>query len=217
VSSFRGEHYTWHAVQQLLGERAGLPIEFPSWFPSIGDFVGNDDVRVRRYFPAFLQACKTIALMRSFKQKEEELQRQGKIMVKFTDFAIAALIFGPVFAQSLDKASEQESLTQQVVQRISARNDGQPVSATDLAQELNISGDRAYSLLRAATDAGTISRANRPTRTNLKLYLPARGSSFLPDPEVLFHKLRDSSSARVKFVHPITGEWVEYRHAGTRK
>jgi len=201
----------WHAVQQLLGERAGLPIEFPSWFPSIGDSVGNDDVRVRRYFPAFLQACKTIALMRSFKQKEEGLQRQGKIMVKFTDFAIAALIFGPVFAQSLDKASEQESLTQQVVQRISARNDGQPVSATDLAQELNISGDRAYSLLRAATDAGTISRANRPTRTNLKLYLPATGGSFLPDPEVLFHKLRDSSSERVKFVHPITGEWVEYR------
>ena len=34
--------------------------------------------------------------------------RQGKITVKFTDFAIAALIFGPVFAQSLDKVSEQE-------------------------------------------------------------------------------------------------------------
>jgi hypothetical protein len=123
----------WHAVQQLLGERAGFPIEFPSWFPSIADFVGNDDVRVRRYFPAFLQACKTIALMRSFKQKEEELQTQGQILVKFTNFAIAALIFGPVFAQSLEKVGEQEFTTQQNVQRISARNDGKPVSATDLA------------------------------------------------------------------------------------
>ena len=135
-------------------------------------------------------------------------------MVKFTDFAIAALIFGPVFAKSLDKVGEQEFQTQQNVQRISARNDGQPVSATDLARELNISGDRAYSLLRAATDAGTISRANQPTRTNLKLYLPATGGSFLPDPEVLFHKLRDSSSERVRFVHPITGLWVEYRRDG---
>ena len=138
-------------------------------------------------------------------------------MVKFTDFAIAALIFGPVFAKSLDKVSEQEFQTQQNVQRISARNDGQPVSATDLAQEMNISSDKAYSLFRSAMDAGTITRANQPARTNLKLYLPATGGSFLPDPEALFHKLRDSSSARVKFVHPITGEWVEYRHAGTRK
>jgi hypothetical protein len=103
------------------------------------------------------------------------------------------------------------------VQRISARKDGQPVSANDLERELNISPDKAYSLLRAATEAGTISRANQPTRTNLKLYLPATGSSFLPDPEALFHKLMDSSSERVKFIHPITGEWVEYRRYGKRK
>jgi hypothetical protein len=211
------ELQVWHQVQHLLQSRAEFPIDFPEWFGPITQSVRNDDVVVRRYFPAFLQACKTVALIRSFKRDEEKLRREGKITVKFTDLAIAALIFGPAFAQSLDKASEQEFTTQQHVQRISARKDGEPVSATELAQELNISGDRAYSLLRAATDAGTISRANRPTRTNLKLYLPARGSSFLPDPEVLFHKLRDSSSARVKFVHPITGEWVEYRHAGTRK
>jgi hypothetical protein len=34
---------------------------------------------------------------------------------------------------------------------------------------------------------------------------------------VLFHKLRDSSSERVKFIHPITGEWVEYRRDGKHK
>ena len=206
----------WHEVQRLLEERAGFPIEFPSWFPSIADFVGNDDVRVRRYFPAFLQACKTVALIRSFKRNEEELRKEGKITVKFTDFAIAALIFAPVFAKSLDQASEQEFETQQHVERISARNDGRPVSATDLARELNISPDKAYSLLRSAKDAGTVIKANPPARTNLKLYLPATGGSFLPDPEALFHKLRDSSSERVKFIHPITGEWVEYRRDGNK-
>jgi hypothetical protein len=206
------ELQAWHQVQHLLKSRAELPIAFPDWFRTISQSVPNDDVRVRRYFPAFLQACKTVALIRSFKRDEEQLRQQGRIMVKFTDFAIAALIFGPAFAQSLDKASEQEFETQQNVQRISARNDGQPVSATDLARELNISGDRAYSLLRAATDAGTISRANQPTRTNLKLYLPATKGSFLPDPEILFHKLKDASSERVRFIHPITGEWTEYRH-----
>ena len=204
----------WHEVQRMLGERAGLAIEFPSWFEAMSDFVRNDDVRVRRYFPAFLQACKTIALIRSFKRDEEELRKETKITVKFTDLAIAALIFGPVFAQSLDKVSEEEFSTQQHVERISARMDGQPVSATDLAQELNISSDKAYSLLRSAMGAGTISRVNPPARTNPKLYLPATGGSFLPDPEGLFHKLRDSSSERVKFIHPITGEWVEYRRDG---
>jgi hypothetical protein len=211
------ELQAWHQAQRLLQNRAEFPIVFPEWFQPIPQSVRNDDVVARRYFPAFLQACKTVALIRSFRQDEAELQRQGKITVKFTDLAIAALIFAPVFAQSLDKASEQEFTTQQHVQRISARKDGKPVSATDLAGELNISGDRAYSLLRAATEAGTISRANQPTRTNLKLYLPATGGSFLPDPEVLFHKLRDSSSERVKFIHPITGEWVEYRRDGKPK
>ena len=204
------EVQVWHQAQRLLQHRAELPITFPEWFRTISQSVRNDDVRVRRYFPAFLQACKTVALIRSFKRDEEQLRQQGRIMVKFTDFAIAALIFGPVFAKSLDKVSEQEFLTQQHVQRISARNDGQPVSATDLAQEMNISSDRAYSLLRSAMDAGTVSRANQPARTNLKLYLPATGGSFLPDPEVLFHKLRDSSSERVKFVHPLTSATVKY-------
>jgi len=211
-----GELQAWHQAQRLLQNRAELPIGFPEWFKPIPQSVRNDEVSVRRYFPAFLQACKTVALIRSFKRSEEELQRQGKITVKFTDLAIATLIFGPVFAQSLDKASEQEFTTQQHVQRISARKDGKPVSATDLAQELSISDDKAYSFLRSAADAGTITRANQPTRTNLKLYLPATGGSFLPDPEVLFHKLRDSSSELVKFVHPITGEWVEYRRDGER-
>jgi len=212
-----GELQAWHQVQYLLQSRAELPIAFPDWFRTISQSVRNDDVRVRRYFPAFLQACKTVALIRSFKRDEGELQRQGKITVRFTDFALATLIFGPVFAQSLDKASEQEFTTQQHVARISARNDGKPVSANDLARELNISPDKAYSLLRAATDARTISRANQPTRTNLKLYLPATGGSFLPDPEILFHKLRDESSERVKFVHPITCEWTEYRRDGTHE
>jgi hypothetical protein len=211
-----GELQAWHQAQRLLQNRAELPIGFPEWFRTISQSVRNDDVRVRRYFPAFLQACKTVALIRSFKRNEEELQRQGKITVRFTDFAIAALIFGPVFAKSLDQASEQEFLTQQYVQRISDRKDGQPVSATDLARELNISPDKAYSMLRSAADVGTISRANEPTRTNLKLYLPATRGSFLPDPEVLFYRLRDSSSERVKFVHPITGKWVEYHRDGNK-
>jgi hypothetical protein len=55
----------WHEIQRLLQKRAEFPIEFPIWLSDVSGFVRNDDVRVRRYFPAFLQACRVVALVRS--------------------------------------------------------------------------------------------------------------------------------------------------------
>jgi hypothetical protein len=124
---------------------------------------------------------------------------------------MAALIFNPVFAHSFDKTNERDIQTQQIVRRISARNNGKPVAASDLARELNVSADRAYHLLRQAATSGTIVRANESTQTNLKLYLPGTKCAFLPDPEDLFHRLPNFSSERVRFVHPLTGASVEYR------
>jgi hypothetical protein len=173
--------------------------------------VRNDDVRVRRYFKNFLQACKVIALIRSFRLREDKLKGEGKITIKFTDFATAALIFNPVFAQSIDSANQEEIQTQQHVRRISAQNCGNPVAASDLAQELSLSPDRAYKMLRDAAASGTIVRANESTQTNLKLYLPSTKCAFLPDPEDLFHRLQNFSRERVTFIHPLTGASVEYR------
>ena len=201
----------WHRIQTLLEKRAEIPIEFPDWFAAMSELVRNDDIRIRRYFKAFLQACRVVALIRSFRRAEEQLQQEERITVRFSDFAIAALIFNPVFAQSLDNAKEQDVQTQQHVRRISARNDGKAVSASELALEMAISDDKAYRLLRDAAASGTIVRANDSTQTNLKLYLPSTKCAFLPDPEELFQKLRDSLPERVRFIHPLTGATVEYR------
>ena len=200
----------WHEIQTLLEKRAEIPIEFPDWFPAMSELVRNDDIRIRRYFKAFLQACRVIALIRSFRQAEEQLQKEAKITVRFSDFAIAALIFNPVFAQSLDNTNEQDVQTQQHVRRISARNDGRAVSASELVKELDISDDKAYRLLRDAVAAGTIVQVNQPAQTNLKLYRPGAKCAFLPDPEELFHKLADSLPERVTFIHPLTGATVKY-------
>ena len=200
----------WHKIQTLLEKRAEIPIEFPDWFAAMSELVRNDDIRIRRYFKAFLQACRVVALIRSFRRAEEQLQQEGRITVRFSDFAIAALIFNPVFAQSLDNAKEQDMQTEQHVRRISARNDGKAVSASELAQEMGISDDKAYRLLRDAAAAGTIVRANQSARTNLKLYSPSAKCAFLPDPEELFHKLADSLPERVTFIHPLTGATVKY-------
>jgi len=63
--------------------------------------------------------------------------------------------------------------------------------------------------LRKAAGAGSIFRANQPSKANLKLYLPAKPRPFLPDPAEVFQKL-EGLPEHVKFVHPLTGEWVTY-------
>lgn len=207
------EVVVWHEVQRLFRKRAPLPIEFPEWFETVAEQVNADDVRVRRYFPAFLQACRTVCLIRSFRRSAEELRRPGKLRVSFVDFAVTTLILNTVFAESLEQAEKEDVETREHLEHISAKKGGKLVQAVDLARHLGISADRAYGLLRAAVQAGTVRRVNPPERTNRKLYLPARSGGFLPDPEELFAKL-DGVPNRVRFVHPLTGRLITYRKNG---
>jgi hypothetical protein len=205
------ERKVWHNVQKLIQKRAALTIEFPAWFEHIVPNVRSDNLSARRYFNAFLEACRTVALIRSFSRKAKTAHKSKRIVVRFTDFAVTALIFNGVFEHSIDRADDYDLEIQQHVKRISFRNDGTGVSASDLAEETNISVDRAYSALRKALNAGAICRANRPSRANRKLFLPAKPRPFLPDPEELFQKL-EALPERVAFVHPVSGKWVTYRH-----
>jgi len=202
---------TWREVQNMLAEQATVPIEIPDWFASeaLLESIRGKDVRVRRYFPAFLQACRTVCLIRSLERGERNPGPRGKRLVTFEDFAVASLIFDSVFADSLRRPNDSDLDTRRDVERISVRKDGKPVRASELAQALNISADRAYARLRRAERAGTICRANAPSKTNLKLYLPAPFPRFLPDPAEVFHKM-NGVPKEVSFVHPLTGERVVY-------
>lgn len=198
----------WRTVQNLLAERAGDAIALPSWLRVVAEKCYVEDLRVRRYFPAFLQACRSVCLIRSF-QKEHRAQKPLK--VSFADFAITALIFDSVFTESLHRAAGQLLETRDLVARLAAQKGGKGVGAAALSKELNISPDRAYRLLRKAADAGSIHRTNRPTKGNLKLFLPAAVPRFLPDPEDVFQTV-DHAGPVVKFVHPLSGELVVYKH-----
>jgi hypothetical protein len=200
----------WRGAQNLIAERSNIPFEFGTWGKHVVKKIKASDVRIRRYFPAFLSLCKTIALIRSFRYSDEELIDRGKIEVDFADFATTHTIFGTAFSQTLSFGDEEESELHQALVRISQKKDGVGVAATELAQELGISLDRAYERLRKELDDGTIRRSNEPERGNLKLYLPAERAALLPDPETVFQEM-PSGDEVFSFYHPVAGQVVQYR------
>ena len=205
----RSDRNRWHEVQRLLKSRSKLPITFPGWLKQVAQSVDKNSIWTRRYFPAFLRSVKAITLIRSFRWKGSALRAKGRIPVYFSDVAIATFIFGPVFAESLGRAEDMDVETRHRVAGLSARRDGKGVSAWDVSKEMGISMDKAYALLRKAESTGTIYRANSPSKTNRKLYLPSVLRGFLPEPDEMF-KILVNGPRRTTFVHPLTGKWVRY-------
>ena len=201
---------TWHMVQRLLEQTAAnLEIVFPTWFEKVAGSVFVDDVSVRRFFPIFVEACRTVCLIRSF-QRDCETRESGQIQVEYADFAIAALIFQKVFVQSLHRQEGSSLEVRQAIKEISVSKNGGGVQAEDLAEKLGIPLHSAYRKLREAVQAGAVRQVNDPEKDNRKFYLPAERPRFLPDPEELFKTLHCAED-RVRFVHPIReGEWVTY-------
>ena len=199
----------WHEVQRLLKRRSRYPIKLPEWFSRLVESLPAHDVRVRRYFPAFLQACKTVCLIRSFRLDGKKVRKRGKLTVTFVDFAVAALIFDSVFVESLKRLGGQKVETRRNVEAISSENEGRPVNASQFAEKLGISFDVACKRLRDAVRAGTVRRANPVEQDNRKLYLPAPPQRFVPDPRKIFSTLHRSRN-KSKFVHPLTGKWQVY-------
>jgi hypothetical protein len=202
------EQKAWEMVHRLIEERADLEIVFPAWFDAVADSVFVGDVSVRRYYPAFVEACRTVCLIRSF-QRDRQPAEGSNVELEFTDFAIAAIIFDRVFVETLRQQEGSALEVRQVVKDISDSNRGASVQAEDMARVLGISLDRAYKRLREGVKAGVIRQVNAPEKDNRKLYLPAPRLRFIPDPGELFPEL-DGVEDEVRFVHPITGNSVTY-------
>ena len=204
----------WHETYRLLEQRSEVAIIVPDWFKSIAEQVYADDVTARRYWPAFVESCKTVCLLRSFQESSNGPQVR-KINVTFADYAVTASLFEEVFVESLNRSSDKANDTRSAIGKISKRKEGESVSADELARVLCISDDQAYRRLRDAVDVGLVKRANEPTKGNLKLFLPADLPRFLPDPRELL--ATSSGIPRLSsFVDPLTGEIVDVRNGRTR-
>jgi hypothetical protein len=204
----RNDLRVWRTVQLLLEKKTGTKVVFPKWFSEVEDQLFVKDLRVRRYYPAFVEACRTVCLIRSFLPHRKS-SKHGQLQVEFADFAITASIFDSVFVESLHLGKGAGEATRRLVDQIAAEK-GRPVRAKDLARKLHISMDQAYSKLRYAANVGAIQRANKSERTNRKLFLPVSRPHFVPDPKELFRKLKDLKHT-IRFVHPLTGKSVVYR------
>lgn len=201
----RKELRTWRVVQCLLEKRIGIEITLPEWFDRVGERIFVEDLSVRRYYQAFIAACRTVCLIPSFQSRK--VSRATRLTVDFADFAMAALIFDHVFVASLRLRKGVNESTRDLG-RLSAREGG-PVQAKHVARELGVSMDRAHRILRNAVAAGVIKRANAPEKTNRKLFLAVPPPRFVPDPKRLFRKLHLKKTVRI--FHPITGERIVYR------
>ncbi len=207
---------TWHKAYCLVAERAGTPITIPDWFRIMAKQVYDGSVTVRRYFPAFVEACRTICLLRSFQGQRDNSPGSTGIEVTFADFAIAAILFEDVFVESLHRHADKNLSTRVAVVEISEANGGNPVAAPDLARHLAISEDRAYARLRKASEDGVIRRVNKPEKGNRKLFLPVPLPRFVPNPSVVLGDIPEIPTP-VEFVHPLTGQRMQLRRTKTGK
>ena len=196
----------WHLLQHLVAERREMEIRTPPWFVDVVDKVlPYGDLRIRRYWPAFVEACKVIALIRAaaFRNIEEETT------VTFDQFATAVCIFDRVIGDSLTRAGgDAETAIGELVERLSGGH-GAGVSAADLVGQQGVrSLDQAYRALRRARDAGAVFIVNEHERNNEKRYARSPAATFLGAPELIVSKLGLRIAGR--YIHPITGRRVPY-------
>ncbi len=196
-----------------------MPIRTEPWFEDLVDLIPTGDIRMRRHWPAFVEACKTVALIRSYRKTNEQLVKQDGIIVNFDDFAIASFIFDKVVTDTITRgAANSDMSTADLVARIAtAQGEDLEVRGVDAKRLLGEPGvtslDKAYRLLGDAESAGTIYRVNAPEKNNQKFYLPMAHRGFVGSPDSVLKRLK--LKIQGEFVHPLTGETVKYGGNGT--
>jgi hypothetical protein len=204
----------WRAVQELVTTRTGIEIVLPTWFDEVAEAMvdAGHDVRLRRYFPAFCQACRSLALLRSFQCKETA----DRLQVEFADFAIAHILLDSVVSESLQHEGGQVLDTAQCIRGLTVKT-GDSVRIQQVADALNLPYKRAAERIQEAERAGLVQLANSPEVRNVKRFVATSPQQLLPAPEALFRKL--GLNAACSFHHPLTGELVAYvpETAETRK
>jgi hypothetical protein len=87
----------WHQVQALAERRAQAGISLPDWMEVVVE-QSCADYRAARHLPTFLQAWKTMCLLRSL-QKGAKNNWQGPLVASFEDFAATGMLMRKLFKE----------------------------------------------------------------------------------------------------------------------
>lgn len=197
----------WRKAHDLIAKRAAVPVELPNWRKQIIDKVYAGNISVRRYFPAFLEAFRTIALIRSFREHPQDYEPDEKIVATFADYAVATYIFDGLFTETLNRGDDESAKTLAAIQKMVEDQDG-AIDAAQFAKLSGISYDKAAAKLRAALEAGTIVLANKPGKNNSKVYRPNGLTRFVPAPEDVASEI--GLKKPVTVFHPVTGKKLTF-------
>jgi hypothetical protein len=202
----------WHAIQHLVAKIRDVSIATPRWFDLLVEHIlPYGDLRIRRYWPGFVEATKIVCMIRNAHCGRKEIERQGGLTVDFKDFAITTDIFDKIIAQSLTRSgSEEDIATAEIVEKLTEYGPYPGgISADDLVGQPGIQSlDKAYRMLSRAAKAGTIVRVNLARKNNEKLYIRSAAVEFLGDPVVIARKLGLKIAG--SYIHPINGSVRSY-------
>lgn len=196
----------WHLVQHIIADRR-VSIDTPPWFEEMAEkILPYGDLRIRRYWPSFVEACKVVALIRVARWSEID---DEECTVSFEDFATAICIFDRIIGESLTRSGgDAEMAIGDLVERLSGGTHG-GVTASDLVGQQGIrSLDQAYRALRRARQAGTVYIVNERERNNEKRYARSPVATFLCTPEYAVNKLCLKIAGT--YIHPISGKRIAY-------
>jgi hypothetical protein len=198
----------WHDLQlalrdQYLSEELRVSSTLPPWMTKVAELFPHQHPHSRRYWKSFLAGCYTIALLR----QEHKEKKQGFVYVDFADVAVASTLFGDVISNTLRHQGDENHKIAYAIARISSST-CEPVTIQELASTMDVSYQRAASMIREAEAAGAIRCAKVGAR-NLKSFEAIIRPQTLPAPDELYHRLGLQEEVSVR--HPVTGELMHFR------
>ena len=194
----------WQAAMAKIKCKAADFRNPPKWLLDVARRLPLNDVRVRRDWSRILSFCNAAALLRGF-------ESTAPVDIEFVDYCVAYRILEPILAASLKGSDAPEYKVARAVAKLNKRLN-RPVTVHEIATKLHWKDSRVYKHLKTAARRKLVTYEKGTRERNLRPVVAGRGraGSFLPSPRSVLRR-NPAIKGKVKYVDPLTGEWVVYR------
>ena len=178
---------------------------YPEWFDYVAEQIPADDSRARRDVPRFLSLLEAVALCRSFSDGRRE--KKNEIEIDFGDYCVAFLILSEAFASTYLGTHPMALEFAKAVRHLYSQQT-KPVTTRDVAEHLAWDAPVAHKWRVVAVRHKLVQYKPGTYQNNQKLLFPGpakQGTTFLPDPRVVFRERPDIGN-EVQYVDPLSGK-----------